>query len=142
MKKKVILIICFLGMVFMNCYHEVNNDVTIKIENNSSLDLHISFFPNTFTKDKGGTYKYNDVNVKKGESVSLMVQFRYKEKSFGDTGSIFIGPIFPDDIKKIIFSKMDTGELIREVLIGEVYFQNFKFHRYVIVITDELLKGE
>jgi len=135
MKKLLIFLICFLGMVFMNCYHEVNNDVIINIDNNSSLDLHISFSPNTFTNDKVGvTYKYNDVNVKKGESITLIVKFRYKEKSYGVTQSVYIGPIFGDDFQKIIFSKMETGELIREIYILELIF-----YYGVIVITDELL---
>jgi len=140
MKKLLVFLICFLGMVFMNCYHEVNSDVTIKIDNNSSLDLHISFFPNTFTKDKVGvTYKYNDVNVKKGESVSLIVKFRYKEKSFGYTESAYIGPL-SNDIQKIIFSKMDTGELIKEEdNIGEIILSGGGFKLYFLEITDELL---
>ncbi|MCL2410968.1 MAG: hypothetical protein FWC97_04920, partial [Treponema sp.] len=80
MKKLLVFLICLFGMVLMSCYEEVNNDIEIKIVNNSSLDLHISFYPNTFTNTRVGvTYKFSDVNVRKGESVSLTVKFRYNQ---------------------------------------------------------------
>ena len=148
MKKLLILLICFLGMVCMNCYHEVNNDITIKITNNSSQDLHISFYPNSFTAEDIGPYKeqvtvkFKDVNVKKGESFLLIAEFRYKQNSFGDHLSVEyyfdIGRI-----EKIIFSKMYTGELIKEVYnIREIMIGDYGSKSYFLEITDELLKGE
>ena len=143
MKKALILLICFLGLVFMNCiYDDINNDITIKIDNNSSFDLHISFYPNTFTDGKVGvTYKYNDVNVKKGESVSLIVKFRYTRKSTLFIEPVTFAPIPNRDIKKIIFSKMGTGELIKEVIrnYDDNSIISSGIKNYTFEITDELL---
>ena len=140
MKKKLIFLICFLGMIFMNCYHEVNNDIEIKIDNNSSQDLHISFSPNIFTDDSVGvTYSYNDVDIKKGASVTLIVKYRYRKKNSTYSASVYIGP-HPRSIKKIIFSKLDTGELIKEVNnVHGIIIEQSKFHTYFFEITDELL---
>ena len=148
MKKILIFLICFLGMIFINCYYEVNNDIEIKIVNNSSQDLHISFSPNTFIFDDIGQYnekitvKLKDVNVKKGKSFLLIVKFRYKQNNFGDHISIKYN-IDIGGIEKIIFSEMDTRELIKEVdnkgLIKEDYSYR---NNYTLEITDELLKGE
>jgi len=139
MKKFWVFLICFLGVVFMSCYEEINNDLTIRIDNNSSLDLHISFSPNTFTARNGITYKYNDVNVRKGESVSFIVRFRFKQYYGVVYEDVWIGPVFTDDIQKIIISKMDTRELINEVYINELILRSDGLNKLIIEITDELL---
>ena len=144
-KKKLFFLICFFGLVFMNCYNEKNLDITIKIDNNSSQDLHISFYPNTFTNHGVGvTYKYNNVNVKKGESVSLLVKYQYKERIF--TSDEYKGPECPrSSIQKIIFSKPGTGEIIKEVYnsydggFGDSIFNTSGFNSYFLEITDGLL---
>jgi len=131
----------------MDCYYEVNNDITIKITNNSSQDLHISFYPNIFITHEIGPYKekitleFKDANVKNGDSFLLVIKFRYKVNNFGNQVSIGYG-FDLGGIEKIIFSKMDTGELIMEVknvygLIIEQFPPRGK--SYLLEITDELL---
>jgi hypothetical protein len=140
--KKTLFLTALFATVLCGCYYEVNSDVTIKIDNNSSQDLHISFYPNTFTNDcVGVTYKYKDVDVKKDESVSYIVKFRYNEKKIGDSESAIIAPMI-HHIEKIIFSNMDTKEFIKEVSFHElnIYSNDFYFHKFVI--TDELLNTQ
>ena len=145
MKKK--LFLTLLGTIWLclvlACYYEENADTEIKINNNSSQDLHISFYPNIFThKDVGVTFQFKDVNVKKGESVSLMVKFRYQETKYGPHNDVYIGPFPNDNIKKIIFSKMDSGELIKEVYNIFEIIKEVDFELYTFEITDELLSTE
>ena len=141
--KKVLISLC--ALLCMNCYYEENADVTIQIDNNSSRDLHISFFPNKFThSDLGVTYFYKDVSVKKGESVSLIIEFRYKQK-FGPHNDVWYGPYPSRNIEKIIFSETGTGEIIKEANnIRELIIPIPGVKKYFFEITDELLnaKGE
>jgi hypothetical protein len=146
MKKYLFLTaLCAIGLC--SCYYEVNNDEAIKINNYSSQDLHISFYPNTFTFDDityndKVTVHLKDVNVKKGESFLLVIKFRYKEKRFGDHILLkyFINL---NDIEKIIFSKMGTGELIKEALnINDLIITDDVLDFYSFDITDELLNTE
>ena len=136
------VLICFLGLVLMSCYEEVNNDVTIKIDNQSSQDLHLSFSPNVFTHSRVGvTYKYNDVNVKKGEAVLLIVEFRYNRNKTGVHEDAFFAPHLRE-FEKIIFSKMDTGELIKEVWRDELIIRGNGRTFYSFEITNELLNTQ
>jgi hypothetical protein len=147
MKKYLFLTaLCAIGLC--SCYYEENADATIKISNKSSQDLRISFYPNTFTYDNIGSYNekvtvnLRDANVKKGESFLLVVKYRYKEKSFGTHNSIryFINL---SDVEKIIFSKMGTGELIKEAFnFRDLLIRGSGLDFYTLEITDELLNTE
>ncbi|MCL2400863.1 MAG: hypothetical protein FWC91_14110, partial [Defluviitaleaceae bacterium] len=101
---------------------------------------HISFYPNTFTNTRVGvTYKFSDVNVRKGESVSLTVKFRYNQRIYFDIATAWIGPN-PFLIQKIVFSKMETGELIKEVKRnGLIKPVSPGFLLFTLEITDEIL---
>jgi len=126
----------------MNCVCEVITDITIKITNNSSQDLHISFYPNTFTSKIGVKYKFNDINVKKGDSFSLLVKHRYKRNCTDDIVGISYGP-YIDLIEKAIFSKPDTGEIIKEVYNIADYIITVQYARYFTMeITDELIRTD
>ena len=152
LKKLFIFLICFFAFLCMNCdkekemdgYIEFNLDVEIRIDNNSSMDLHISFYPNTFTsKYRRVTYIYNDVCVEKGESVSYIINFKYYEKYGEYYYDVYDGPHPDIEVKKIIFSKMDTGDLIKEVdNINKLIIRLGSVLNYFLEITDEILSTQ
>jgi len=144
MNKKLLLsMLCVIGLsLFLACWREeINSDIEIKIVNNSSMDLHITFYPNKFTNDEvDATYKFSDVTVNKGETVSLIVEFRYiyTYRPFVGNPSVYYGP-YLGGIQKIIFSKPETGEQIKEVDKIPGLFKPLKNYDYILEITDELL---
>jgi hypothetical protein len=138
-------------MIFTNCgegHYDVYSSI-ITIENKSSQDLNVRFSPEKIQIDKDTQiYGYKAVDVKKGESVSFTVTYKQYVPPGYASDCEEKGPNPNDNVKKIIFSKMDTKELVKEVNLNS---QNRLFIdedrslcNFILKITDELLsiKGE
>jgi hypothetical protein len=145
MKKSLACLLCFFGMIFTNCGEGdyIVYSSTITIENKSSLDLNVRFSPEKIQIDRQTRiYGYNPVDVKKGESVSFTVTWECYIPQDRPFHAMSVNPIPNEDIKKIIFSRMENKELIKEVNINS---QNSLFIRgdnptiFILKITDELL---
>jgi hypothetical protein len=134
MKKTVMYLILLLVLFSLNgC--DTSTTSTIKVVNASSDDLTVKFIP------KYSDYKeYNDIDLIKGASSTFYL------KDFGP--SKYRRP--NDEVIKIIFSNLNTGDLIREIdnSIEKVFkLTNSKSDLYgelsaefLLEITDNLLQ--
>jgi len=113
---------------------DYHTETKINIENESSYDLHIAF---------GADYhqsQYKEIEVKKNEAFSFIIE------GFGAAAA----PNSNSDVKKIIFSNLETGEVIKEVNNNKLFeltwckgrnWVGLPAHEahYLLKITDELL---
>ena len=144
MKKRIpFILLCFLGIIYSNCYNEVNFDVMIKVDNQTSQDLHIKFSPNTFKETIFETViKYKDIDVNKYESVFIVVTARGKKSKYFPVPAIVVSPHPGTQIKKIIISNKNSKELIKEVINEGLFIINTNPDLYTLEITDALLSTE
>lgn len=148
MKKIIFFPICFFCLLFNCCYKEENWVARIKVDNQTSQDVHVSVYPKKIIHGEV-TYNYMDIAVKSENYAILIVEFSNKKYLWGPTPGIAYGPDPNNDIEAIIFSKFDTKELIKKVELkdykkNEDLFQfdhSFKYF-YILEITDVLLSTE
>ena len=73
MRKYLVILICFTGLVFTSCFEEQRYRYTfIKIDNYSSQDLHIRFYPNYFSRGDV-TWWYKNIDIKKINQSHLLL---------------------------------------------------------------------
>jgi hypothetical protein len=138
MKKFIFHLICF-SILFTSCITiDTPSKANITIKNNSSCNLKIDI--------RYQDYRYEKLNrdgiyVRKGETFSFYM--------LGGLNSL--PPLPHDEISNIIFSDMDTGDIIREIdedyfylfikLIPKRYLYRSDLYRedFLFLITDALL---
>jgi hypothetical protein len=147
MKKALACLLCLFGMIFINCgegFYDVYSS-TITIENESSQDLNVRFSPKEIQIDKNTQiYGYKNVEVKKRESTSFIVTYKSYVPPGHDVNAMSKYPYPNDDIKKIIFSRMENKKLIKEVnnSQNQLFIRGDNPTIFILEITDELLSIE
>ena len=114
-------------------------DGYVEIDNQSSQDLHVSFYPNKFSKSNTINYSYPDITVKESEITSFIIKCRDIGQENHFHLHAYYGPFPNYDIREIIISKMGSNELIKVV---KNYRNNLFTNFSRLTITDELLSTE
>ena len=115
MKAIWIFLLCLPAMFFMSCDEGSYKFASSKIiiENKSSRDLYVRFSPEEIRISKNTRiYGYKAVAVEKGESVSFIVMCESYIPPKAFSTPYYNNPRPNDNLKKIIFSKMDNKKLI------------------------------
>ena len=132
-KRILILNICFFSFFLSSCDEATTTD--LEVVNNSSYNLHLHFILkryNYYTGDKS-------TNIKKGET--LLIKY-FLGMAAGGKG-VYGDPNL--EIDKIIFTNLDTNEIIRELKNNNHFTlisrDGTSYGFYKLEITDDLLYG-
>jgi hypothetical protein len=135
MKSFGLFIACFLAFFLASCVMSDNVAKTeIRVKNNSSYDLSLSFEIKPLTNPNDG---YEKISVRKNRTFSFSIETEGAGKSPPARNP-------NNEVVKIIFSNLDTGVVIKELDNNTKVFKSLGSEdlraTYELQITDELLQ--